>query len=310
MVDLSAAVFRLTLTDHLHPDFNDPRQPTIVESGDNVRFCTDLRVLAIFSTFFQDLASLPSPSAPDSETQRPSASHEGEPQVIPLPSATSPALRFILDAINVLDGARLPHECDVSDMDEILEACDAYDLPIVVAQILTLDLGLGRIDRFVLARLCGDELGIKALSGDGQLVTSPTNGISDWGSKHLRRQDPKAFEALQRLNERWSDNLDRFETYGVLLSQSKAYYHRQCRQKYKRGTHASEYRAFVALANAVLWKIKNDLVDHPTLVRHFPSSLPLRKYYNLDSDWCRDRLRGIILTVSAYIKQDSHTIQL
>ncbi|KAL1407237.1 hypothetical protein Q8F55_006654 [Vanrija albida] len=107
-----------------HSDFSAPPTDVILQSRDGLHFYFDLAALARFSSFFSDIAGIP--TAPDDN-------------VIPLPAATGAALALALGLVsNALDPERgLQHTWPCREtLISLMDVVDAYDLPIVATALI------------------------------------------------------------------------------------------------------------------------------------------------------------------------------
>ncbi|KAL1409250.1 hypothetical protein Q8F55_006083 [Vanrija albida] len=104
-----------------HADFSLPASATLFQSADGVYFRFQLALLAAFSPFFADLATLPTATT-------------GAHEAIPLPSATAPALAV---ALHLIAGQLSPRAKmavkwpDEATIEALVDVINAYDLPIV-----------------------------------------------------------------------------------------------------------------------------------------------------------------------------------
>ena len=107
-----------------------PDDDVILQSEDGVHFHFNLATLSEYSPFFSSMASLPQPLATESTPNE---------SIIPLPAATSHALRFVLSILGLLKGrsAMFPPPPEPRDKPlfalnaDVLEVIERYEIPVI-----------------------------------------------------------------------------------------------------------------------------------------------------------------------------------
>ncbi|RSH87916.1 uncharacterized protein EHS24_000435 [Apiotrichum porosum] len=201
---------------NLDPDFNTTGLP-IFEAADGVCFSFPWEPLVAVSSFFQDLQSLPVPAGG-------SQGHSDSELVIPLPAATSQALKVAFHAINsVATGEPLgmTPPTDPQVLIDLITLVDAYDLdPVAVLKPISSCANIledaGR--RFALAALRQDEDEMESCSQ--HLLKTPEKQMSEWLNAILSAKAPAAHYRLSQLYKQREDKIHAFrsEATGAVTS--------------------------------------------------------------------------------------------
>lgn len=225
---------------NLDPDFNTTGLP-IFEAADGVCFSFPWEPLVAVSSFFQDLQSLPVPAGG-------SQGHSDSELVIPLPAATSQALKVAFHAINsVATGEPLgmTPPTDPQVLIDLITLVDAYDLdPVAVLKPISSCANIledaGR--RFALAALRQDEDEMESCSQ--HLLKTPEKQMSEWLNAILSAKAPAAHYRLSQLYKQREDKIHAFRSEATCVARHSYYGF----QKWCRYLPCTEYQTFSHLS--------------------------------------------------------------
>lgn len=178
-------------TPTFHTDYDTPKShnDAIFESSDGTRFYFPHPLLIQLSSFFRNLAELPSSFHLDTPLP-----------VYTLPSANSSGLAYTFDLILALmQGHHLP-PFEVAPFEDVLVIADAYDLPLVASWLASTSVTLSDKDPFIpytITSITGDQA--LADTAAKKALGRDVNRMPPWAMGALKRRAPFALLRLYEM---------------------------------------------------------------------------------------------------------------